>query len=84
MFGKSVDWFNEKSQEEPQKQSFRCVLEKKVCLEISQNPQASQASACNFIKKETLGQVFSYEFCEISNNTFSYRRPLVAASVVSS
>ena len=26
--------------------------------------------AYNFIKKETLAQVFSYEFCEISKNTF--------------
>ena len=26
--------------------------------------------ACNFIKKETLKQVFSHEFCEISKNTF--------------
>ena len=25
---------------------------------------------CNFIKKETLAQVFSSEFCEISKNTF--------------
>ena len=33
------------------------------------------------IKKETLAQVFSCEFCEISKNTFSYRTPLVAASV---
>ena len=38
--------------------------------------------ACNFIKKETLTQVFSFEFCEISKNTFCYRRPLVAASEV--
>ena len=29
-----------------------------------------QASACNFIKKETLVQVFSYEFCEFFK-TFS-------------
>ena len=36
---------------------------------------------CNFIKKETLAQVFSCEFCEISKNTFVYRTPLVAASV---
>ena len=36
--------------------------------------------ACNFIKKETLAQVFSCEFCEISKNSFSYRTPLVAAS----
>ena len=28
------------------------------------------ARACNFIKKESLTQVFSYEFCEISKNTF--------------
>ena len=26
--------------------------------------------ACNFIKKETLAQMFSCEFCETSNNTF--------------
>ena len=26
--------------------------------------------ACNFTEKETLAHVFSYEFCEISNNTF--------------
>ena len=37
---------------------------------------------CNFIKKETLAQVFSSEFCEISKNTFSYRRTPVAASMV--
>ena len=30
---------------------------------------------------ETLSQVFFCEFCEIFKNTFSYRRPLVAASV---
>ena len=36
-------------------------------------------AACNFIKKETLTQVFSCEFCEISKNTFFYRTPLVSA-----
>ena len=35
----------------------------------------------NFIKLETLAQVFSCEFCEISKNIFSYRTPLVVASV---
>ena len=34
-----------------------------------------------FIEKSTLAQVFSCEFCEISKNTFSYRTPLVAASI---
>ena len=28
--------------------------------------------ACNFIKKETLAQMFSCEFCEIFKNTFFY------------
>ena len=36
--------------------------------------------AYNFIKKETLAQVFCCEFCEIFKNTFSYRTPLVADS----
>ena len=38
--------------------------------------------ACNFIKKETLAQVFSCEFCEIYKSTFYYRTTLVAASDV--
>ena len=29
-----------------------------------------QVEACNFIKKETLAQVFSCEFCKISKSTF--------------
>ena len=34
-------------------------------------------------KKKTLAQVFSFEFCEISKNTFYYcRTPLVAAYVL--
>ena len=32
----------------------------------------SSPQAYYFIKKETLAQVFSSEFCKISNNTFSY------------
>ena len=46
---------------------------KKVFLKILRE-------SCNFIRKETLAQVFSCEFCKISKNTFSYRTPLVAAS----
>ena len=26
--------------------------------------------ACNFVKKETLAQIFSCEFCEVFRNTF--------------
>ena len=66
----------------------RCSV-KKVFLEISQNSQESTCDrvsylikfqACNFIKKETLAQAFSCEFCEIFKNTFLHIAPLVAAS----
>ena len=58
---------------------------KKVFLEISQNSQekVSFFATCNFIKKETLVQVFSCELCKISKNTFLKRTALVAASVLS-
>ena len=50
---------------------WRCSV-KKVILKISQNSQkAPMSEACNFIKKETLAQVFSCEFCEILKNTSS-------------
>ena len=75
-----------------QKQSPKGVLWKKVFLEISQNseenssPRVSflmklQTEVFNFSKKETLTQVFSCEFCEIFQNTFSYRTFPVAAFV---
>ena len=32
-------------------------------------------------EKETLTQVFSCEFCEISKNTFLHRTPVLAASI---
>ena len=60
-------------------------------LQISQNSQENicakdsfliklQASGCNFIKKDSLTQVFSYEFCEIFKNTFSTEHLQTAAS----
>ena len=42
-----------------------------------------QASAYNFIKKETLTHFFSCEFCKIFKNTVFLRTPLVTASVIS-
>ena len=70
--------------------SRRCSV-KKVFLEISQNSPENtcarvsfliklRASACNFIKKEALAQVFFCEFYEICENTFSYKTTPVAAS----
>ena len=37
--------------------------------------------ACNFIKKETLAQVFSFEFCKISKNIFFTENLWATASV---
>ena len=34
------------------------------------NSRIPRIKACNFIKKETLAQVFSCEFCKISKNFF--------------
>ena len=47
------------------------VAQRKVFLEISQNSQENTSARVFFnSKKETQAQVFSYEFCEISKNTF--------------
>ena len=40
----------------------------------------SRPEACNFIKKETLTQVFSCQFCEIFKNTFLTEHLRVTAS----
>ena len=65
----------------PEAFTQRCSVKKDALKFFWQNSQASicnrvsfliklQAKACNLIKKETLVQVFSFEFCEIFNNTF--------------
>ena len=41
---------------------------KRLCQSLFCNKFAEQA--CNIIKKQTLAQVFSCEFCEIFKNTF--------------
>ena len=59
-------------------------VQKQLPGEISQNSQENTRARVSFlIKKETLAQVFSCEFCEISKNTFSHTTPPVAASVCS-
>ena len=45
---------------------------KHLCQSLFFNKVAG--GACNFIKKETLAQVFSGEFCEISKNNFSQNK----------
>ena len=51
-----------------------------MLLESLQNSQENTCIKNNFIKKETLAQVFSCENLSLQN-TFLYRTPLVAASV---
>ena len=71
----------------------RGVLWIKVFLEILQNSHENTYARVSFLiklqtldlqlySKETLVQVFSCEFFEIFKNTFPYRTPLVAASVI--
>ena len=62
-----------------QKQSPRGVLWKRCSQKFCTIHRKTRVPGCNFIKKR-LAQVFSCEFCEISNNTFYHRTPLVAVS----
>ena len=81
---------NGKSLNQHQKQSFRDILSKRCFQKFNKIHRKTsgrlsfliqlQGSTCSFINKETLAQVFSCEFCEISKNTFLHRAPLVAAS----
>ena len=68
---------------------WRCSV-KKLFLKISQNSQENTCARVSFNEvaslrpatslKETLAQVFSCEFFQISKNTYLHRTPLVAAS----
>ena len=54
-----------------------------VMIKIAGKPwQIIGLGPATLIRKKTLAQVFSCEFCEIYKNTFYYRTPLVAASGV--
>ena len=53
---------------------------KQLCQSLFFNKAAGVRPA-NLLKKETLPQVFSCEFCEISKKTVFYRTPPVAAPV---
>ena len=46
------------------------VVTLEVIVTSTDDAIAVMPQACNFIKKETLAQVFFCEFCEISKNTF--------------
>ena len=54
----------------------------KICQIPHVRSSLSEVFCKRFIKKETLAQVFSCEFCEIFKNTYFYRKPQVTASVM--
>ena len=51
-------------------------------VKASHGKSASCLVSCNFIKKETLSQVFSCEFCEIFKNTFFTKHLWETASAI--
>ena len=52
--------------------NFAKFTGKHLCLRLFFNKVAGlRHQACNFVKKESLAQVFFCQFCEISKNTFS-------------
>ena len=54
-----------------------------VMIKIADKPwQMIGLGPATLLRKKTLAQVFSCEFCEIYKSTFYYRTPLVAASGV--
>ena len=71
------------------KQPPEVFLKKKMFWKISRNSQENTCDRAsfliklqtNFIKKETLTQVFSFEFCEIFKNTFFTEHLPTTASV---
>ena len=57
------------------------ILSLKLRKTVAQSCSVKKnVEACNFIKKQTLVQVFFCEFCENFKNTFFYRTPPVVAS----
>ena len=65
-------------------QSAKEYQEKDVMIKTytDHNHKRSSPPRPATLLKETLVQVFSCEFCEISKNTFLQRTPLVAASII--
>ena len=59
--------------------NFAKLTGKHLCQSLFFNKVAG--AACNFIKKETLSQVFSCEFCDISKNTSLTEHLWTTASV---
>ena len=77
-FPKSLEWPIQKQSSGGVLRNFTKFTGKHLCQSLFFN---KVSGVCNFIKKESLAQVFSCEFCKISKNTFCYRTPLVTTSI---
>ena len=60
--------------------NFKKFAGKRLCKNLIFN-KVARIRPANFSKKDTLAQVFSCEFCEISKNTFSVEHLWVTASI---
>ena len=60
--------------------NFTKLTGKQLCQSLFFHEVEGLTQVCNFVKKETLAQLFSCKFCESIKNTFFYRTPLLAAS----
>ena len=63
-------FFFESVFKQPQKQPQEVKIHRKTPVQEPLFKESCRPASCNFLKKETLAHVFSYEFCEISKNTF--------------
>ena len=62
--------------------NFTKFTGKHLCQSLFLNKIVGQSPVCNPIKKKTMTQVFSCEFCEIFKNTFFKENLWITASVL--
>ena len=68
---------------EPAQSLSSALVEWSCAVVITTTPRRHmQPQVCRFIKKDTLAQVFSCQFCQVFKNTFFNRTPPVAASII--
>ena len=77
---KKAEEYSEPCQQKQPPEMFCKVGVLRIFAKIHRKTPVSE-TLCNFIKKESLAQVFSCEICEISKNTFFLEHLRTTASV---
>ena len=77
---KKAEEYSEPCQQKQPPEMFCKVDVLRIFAKIHRKTPVSE-TLCNFIKKESLAQVFSCEICEISKNTFFLEHLRTTASV---